>query len=61
MLDDLSLQAPSTRREQSRNEAIARTKAYWFEPPILIPILLAGSVLAYAVYRLVYLGPAAFS
>jgi hypothetical protein len=61
MLDDSSLQEPSTRRERPRNESIARTKSYWFEPPVLIPIVLAGSVLAYALYRLVYLGPGAFS
>jgi hypothetical protein len=61
MLDDSSLQEPSTRRSQARNDAITRTKSYWFEPPILIPIVLAGSVFAYALYRFVYLAPGAFS
>ncbi len=60
MLDKSSPQELSTKREQPRNEATARVKSYWFEPPILIPILLAGSVLAYALYRLVYVGPTAF-
>jgi hypothetical protein len=61
MPGDLSLQKPTTRLHGSPDEAAARATASRLVPPLLIPIFLAGSIVAYALYRLVHLGPAAFS
>jgi hypothetical protein len=61
MPDDPSRQEPITRRHGSPDPATARATASWFVPPLLVPISLAGSVVAYALYRLAHLGPAAFS
>lgn len=35
--------------------------ASWLVPTVLIPIVLIGSVVVYALYRFIHLGPAAFS
>jgi hypothetical protein len=32
----------------------------WFVPPVVIPIFLVVAIVAYALYRFVHLGPAAF-
>lgn len=61
MPGDLSLQEPITRLHNSPDTAPARAATSWLVPPLLVPIFLAGSVVAYAVYRLVQLGPAAFN
>jgi hypothetical protein len=61
MPGDLSLQEFTTRLDGSRDGAAARAVASWLVPPLLIPIFLAGATVAYALYRLVDLGPAAFN
>ncbi len=43
------------------DESDARGATSWLVPPVLIPIFFIGAILAYALYRLVHLGPAAFS
>jgi hypothetical protein len=60
MAGDLSLQEPITRLHGSPDKATARAAASWLVPPLLVPIFLATSVVAYALYRFVQLGPAAF-
>jgi hypothetical protein len=61
MSDDLSLQRPTTSLDGSHDVAAARAVASWLVPPLLIPIFLAGATVAYALYRLVHLGLAAFN
>lgn len=60
MPGDLSRQEPLTRLHRSPGAAAERAAASWLVPPLLIPIFFAGSIVAYAFYRLVHLGPAAF-
>lgn len=55
MLSNLSLQ------NSPPDEADARGAASWLVPPVLIPIFFTGAILAYALYRIVHLGAAAFS
>jgi hypothetical protein len=62
MSGDLSLQEPTTRLDGSGNGgASADSAASWLVPPLLIPIFLAGAIVADAVYRFVHLGPVAFN
>jgi hypothetical protein len=55
MLSNPSLQ------DSPSDEADAGGAVSWLVPPVLIPVFFAGAILAYALYRLVHLGPAAFS
>ena len=61
MLDNLPLQDPSARHLELNNQVSGRGTSSWFIPPVVIPILLFGSVVAYGLYRLVHFGPAAFN
>jgi hypothetical protein len=61
MPGDLPLHEPTARLHGSPHEAAACAMASWLVPPILIPIFLAVSIVVYALYRFVHLGPAAFS
>jgi len=60
MPGDLSLQEPIPPLHRFPDAVTARATASWLVPPLLIPIVFAGSIVAYALYRLVHLGPAAF-
>jgi hypothetical protein len=57
MSGDLSLRQSVTRPQ---GETTVRATAVWLVPPVIVPIFLAVSVVAYALYRFAHLGSAAF-
>jgi hypothetical protein len=60
MPDDLSLQGATITVDGIRSgDTLAA--ASWLVPPVVVPILLVASIVAYALYRLAHFGPAAFS
>jgi hypothetical protein len=61
MSGDLSLQEPTTRIDETRLGSGARAAASWLVPPVIVPIFLVASVVAYALYRFAHLGAAAFN
>jgi hypothetical protein len=59
MPDDLSLQGP-TITVDGIHRGDARAAASWLVPPVVLPIFLVTSIVAYALYRLAHFGLAAF-
>ena len=61
MLDLPTLHEPATRNLRPNDDDAVRGIASWFIPPVVVPIFLLVSVIAYGLYRLLHFGPAAFN